>query len=160
MSLQDRPSPELIDQCVHCGFCLPTCPTYIQWGEEMDSPRGRIYLMKAAVEKRIPVDASYVQHLDACLGCVGCVTACPSGVQYGTLIEQARAQIETRVCPFPRGSAVPGRAAFVPPVSVEDADRALADGTVRRSAQVDRERLDEDTGRQSPERCCRGCAAA
>jgi glycolate oxidase iron-sulfur subunit len=95
MSLQDRPSPELIDQCVHCGFCLPTCPTYIQWGEEMDSPRGRIYLMKAAVEKRIPVDASYVRHLDACLGCVGCVTACPSGVQYGTLIEQARAQIES-----------------------------------------------------------------
>ena len=94
MSLQDRPSAELIDQCVHCGFCLPTCPTYIQWGEEMDSPRGRIYLMKAALEKRTPVDGSYVRHLDACLGCVGCVTACPSGVQYGTLIEQARAQIE------------------------------------------------------------------
>jgi glycolate oxidase iron-sulfur subunit len=94
MSLQDVPSPQLIAQCVHCGFCLPTCPTYIQWGEEMDSPRGRIYLMKAVVEQRAPLDASYVRHIDACLGCVGCVTACPSGVQYGRLIEQARAQIE------------------------------------------------------------------
>ncbi len=94
MSLPDFPSPRLIDQCVHCGFCLPTCPTYVQWGEEMDSPRGRIYLMKAVSEQRMEVDAAYVQHFDACLGCVGCVTACPSGVQYGTLIEQARAQIE------------------------------------------------------------------
>jgi glycolate oxidase iron-sulfur subunit len=105
MSLtHDAPSRELIDQCVHCGFCLPTCPTYLQWGEEMDSPRGRIYLMKAAAEGRVQVDASYVQHFDACLGCVGCVTACPSGVQYGTLIEQARAQIERsyRRSPFDR----------------------------------------------------------
>jgi glycolate oxidase iron-sulfur subunit len=94
MSVQDVPSARLIDQCVHCGFCLPTCPTYVQWGEEMDSPRGRIYLMKAVAEQRVEVDATYVQHIDACLGCVGCVTACPSGVQYGTLIEQARAQIE------------------------------------------------------------------
>ena len=90
----DAPDPALIDQCVHCGFCLPTCPTYLLWGEEMDSPRGRIYLMKAAVEKRVPLDANYVQHFDACLGCVACVTACPSGVQYGPLIEQTRAQIE------------------------------------------------------------------
>jgi glycolate oxidase iron-sulfur subunit len=94
MSLQDVPSPRLIEQCVHCGFCLPTCPTYVLWGEEMDSPRGRIYLMKAAADQRVQLDAAYVQHFDACLGCVGCVTACPSGVQYGTLIEQARAQIE------------------------------------------------------------------
>jgi glycolate oxidase iron-sulfur subunit len=64
------------------------------WGEEMDSPRGRIYLMKAAVEGRTSIDANYVQHFDACLGCVSCVTACPSGVQYGALIEQTRAQIE------------------------------------------------------------------
>ncbi len=94
MSLQDEPSTRLVEQCVHCGFCLPTCPTYALWGEEMDSPRGRIYLMKAVSEQRMTLDASYVQHFDACLGCVGCVTACPSGVQYGTLIEQARAQIE------------------------------------------------------------------
>ncbi|MEQ1758580.1 MAG: heterodisulfide reductase-related iron-sulfur binding cluster [Vicinamibacterales bacterium] len=94
MSVQDVPSTRLIEQCVHCGFCLPTCPTYALWGEEMDSPRGRIYLMKAVSEQRMTIDASYVQHFDACLGCVGCVTSCPSGVQYGTLIEQARAQIE------------------------------------------------------------------
>jgi len=90
----DSPNRALIDQCVHCGFCLPTCPTYVLWGEEMDSPRGRIYLMKAGVEGRAPLDARYVQHFDACLGCVSCVTACPSGVQYGPLIEQTREQIE------------------------------------------------------------------
>jgi glycolate oxidase iron-sulfur subunit len=84
----------LIDKCVHCGFCLPTCPTYMLWGEEMDSPRGRIYLMKAAVEGRTPIDATFVRHFDACLGCLNCVTACPSGVQYGPLIERTRAMIE------------------------------------------------------------------
>src|SRR5689334_9384846 len=94
MSPHDAPSPQLIEQCVHCGFCLPTCPTYALWGEEMDSPRGRIYLMKAVAEQRATLNASYLTHIDACLGCVGCVTACPSGVQYGTLIEQARAQVE------------------------------------------------------------------
>jgi glycolate oxidase iron-sulfur subunit len=94
MTVQDAPSARLIEQCVHCGFCLPTCPTYALWGEEMDSPRGRIYLMKAVAEQRVPIDAAYVPHFDTCLGCVGCVTACPSGVEYGTLIEQARAQIE------------------------------------------------------------------
>jgi glycolate oxidase iron-sulfur subunit len=90
----ESPDPALIDQCVHCGFCLPTCPTYMLWGEEMDSPRGRIYLMKAGVDGRTSIDANYVQHFDACLGCVSCMTACPSGVQYGQLIEQTRAQIE------------------------------------------------------------------
>ena len=90
----DRPSPALIDQCVHCGFCLPTCPTYLLWGEEMDSPRGRIYLMKAGNEGRAEMAPSYVQHFDACLGCLACVTACPSGVQYAPLIEKQRARIE------------------------------------------------------------------
>ena len=90
----DRPSPELIDTCVHCGFCLPTCPTYLLWGEEMDSPRGRIYLMKAGNEGRAEMSPSYVQHFDACLGCLACVTACPSGVQYAPLIEKQRARIE------------------------------------------------------------------
>jgi glycolate oxidase iron-sulfur subunit len=90
----DTPSPELIDKCVHCGFCLPTCPTYLLWGEEMDSPRGRIYLMKAGVEGRAEMTPSYVKHFDACLGCLACVTACPSGVQYAPLIEKQRAQIE------------------------------------------------------------------
>lgn len=88
------PSPELIDRCVHCGFCLPTCPTYALWGEEMDSPRGRIYLMKLASEGRAQIDRTFVQHMDACLGCMACMTACPSGVDYGKLIEATRAQIE------------------------------------------------------------------
>jgi glycolate oxidase iron-sulfur subunit len=92
----DAPPSALIDTCVHCGFCLPTCPTYVLWGEEMDSPRGRVYLMKAGVEGRAALTASFVQHFDRCLGCVACVTACPSGVQYGPLIEKTRAQIERR----------------------------------------------------------------
>src|ERR687894_1229540 len=87
------PDPELIGDCVHCGFCLPTCPTYNLWGEEMDSPRGRIYLMKSGLEGE-PMTDSMVQHYDACLGCMACVTACPSGVQYDKLIEATRAQVE------------------------------------------------------------------
>ena len=85
------PQLELIDDCVHCGFCLPTCPTYTLWGEEMDSPRGRIVLMKEGHEAISP---PLVEHLDRCLGCMACVTACPSGVQYDKLLEDARAQIE------------------------------------------------------------------
>ena len=84
---------ELIDDCVHCGFCLPTCPTYSLWGEEMDSPRGRIVLMSALERGEAP-SAPLVQHIDNCLGCMACVTACPSGVQYDKLIEDTRAQIE------------------------------------------------------------------
>lgn len=95
----DLPDAALIDACVHCGFCLPTCPTYVLWGEEMDSPRGRVYLMKAALEGRAELSPAFVGHVDACLGCVGCMTACPSGVQYGPLIERTRAQIERR---YPR----------------------------------------------------------
>ena len=89
------PQRELIDDCVHCGFCLPTCPTYDIWGEEMDSPRGRIYLMKSGLEGE-PMSDSMVGHFDACLGCMACVSACPSGVQYGPLITDTRAQVERR----------------------------------------------------------------
>jgi glycolate dehydrogenase iron-sulfur subunit len=85
---------KLIDECVHCGFCLPACPTYQSWGRETDSPRGRIYLMKAAVEAKRPPDATAVGHFDQCLGCMACVTACPSGVKYDALIEQTRAEVE------------------------------------------------------------------
>ena len=92
----DPPPAALMDKCVHCGFCLPTCPTYLLWGEEMDSPRGRIYLMRAALEGRTGLTPTFVQHFDACLGCMACVTACPSGVHYGPLIERTRAQIERR----------------------------------------------------------------
>ena len=88
------PSAELIDKCVHCGFCLPTCPTYSLWKEEMDSPRGRIYLMKLAAEGQIPLDHTFVHHIDNCLGCMACMTACPSGVQYDKLIETTRSQIQ------------------------------------------------------------------
>jgi glycolate oxidase iron-sulfur subunit len=89
------PDAALVGDCVHCGFCLPTCPTYVLWGEEMDSPRGRIYLMKQGLEGE-PMSDSMVSHFDACLGCMACVTACPSGVQYDRLIEQTRAQVERR----------------------------------------------------------------
>lgn len=92
----DRPSPGLIDDCVHCGFCLASCPTYLETGNELDSPRGRIYLMKTAGEGRIPLEGSLVSHLDKCLGCLACMPACPSGVQYGSLIEAGRSQIERR----------------------------------------------------------------
>lgn len=88
------PAGALIDQCVHCGFCLPTCPTYALWHEEMDSPRGRIYLMKLGAEGEARLSDSYVGHFDHCLGCMACVTSCPSGVQYDKLIEATRAQIE------------------------------------------------------------------
>ncbi|MFN0073299.1 MAG: (Fe-S)-binding protein [Chloroflexota bacterium] len=91
------PDPELIADCVHCGFCLPTCPTYALWGEEMDSPRGRIYLMKLASEGQIELNETVVPHIDRCLGCMACVTACPSGVQYDKLIESTRAQVERHV---------------------------------------------------------------
>ncbi|HEY6363116.1 MAG TPA: heterodisulfide reductase-related iron-sulfur binding cluster [Vicinamibacterales bacterium] len=90
----DVPQRALIDACVHCGFCLPSCPTYVLWGEEMDSPRGRVYLMKAALEGRTTLSDTFTRHFDACLGCMACVTACPSGVQYGPLIERTRSQIE------------------------------------------------------------------
>jgi glycolate oxidase iron-sulfur subunit len=89
------PARELVDDCVHCGFCLPACPTYSLWGEEMDSPRGRIYLMKQGLEGE-PMSPSLVQHVDACLGCMACVTACPSGVQYDKLVEATRQQVERR----------------------------------------------------------------
>ena len=87
------PEPEMLDECVHCGFCLPTCPTYSLWGEEMDSPRGRIVLMTEAAGGG-ELSPQMVRHWDRCLGCMACVTACPSGVKYDKLIEDTRAQVE------------------------------------------------------------------
>src|ERR1700674_5636252 len=84
----------LIDDCVHCGFCFPHCPTYVSWGEEMDSPRGRIVLMKGLAEGTLAYSDTVVEHFDRCLGCMACVTACPSGVRYDVLIEETRAYVE------------------------------------------------------------------
>lgn len=89
------PSAALVADCVHCGFCLPACPTYVLWGEEMDSPRGRIDLIRQGLEGE-PMSNSMVEHWDACLGCMACMTACPSGVQYDRLIEATRGQVERR----------------------------------------------------------------
>jgi glycolate oxidase iron-sulfur subunit len=100
-------SQDLLDDCVHCGFCLPTCPTYLLWGEEMDSPRGRIHLMQQ-YENGAPLA---VRHFDACLGCLACVPACPSGVQYNQLIEQTRAEIEW-VVPRPARQRIARAAVF------------------------------------------------
>ena len=86
--------PDLIADCVHCGFCLPACPTYSLWHEEMDSPRGRIHLMGSLVDGTMPLTDTVVEHFDRCLGCMACVPACPSGVQYGRLIETTRAHVE------------------------------------------------------------------
>jgi glycolate oxidase iron-sulfur subunit len=91
------PEMGLIDDCVHCGFCLPACPTYVLWGEEMDSPRGRIYMMKKSAQGEAPLDQRFGLHMDNCLGCMACMTACPSGVQYNKLIEDTRAQVERNI---------------------------------------------------------------
>ncbi|MGB7056967.1 MAG: heterodisulfide reductase-related iron-sulfur binding cluster [Geitlerinemataceae cyanobacterium] len=91
------PKPELIDTCVHCGFCLATCPSYRVLGTEMDSPRGRIYLMDAINKGEADLQPATSQHFDTCLGCLACVTTCPSGVQYDKLISATRPQVERNV---------------------------------------------------------------
>ena len=88
------PDPKLISACVHCGFCLSTCPSYRVIGKETDSPRGRIYLMAAINNGEIPLSPATIEHFDSCLGCLACVTTCPSGVEYGKLISDMRSQIE------------------------------------------------------------------
>src|SRR5688572_16841140 len=86
----------ILRKCVHCGFCLPTCPTYQLLGNELDSPRGRIYLIKEALEGN-QVSASTQLHLDRCLTCRACETACPSGVEYAKLLDIGREHIEREV---------------------------------------------------------------
>ena len=90
----EKPTWDLYSKCVHCGLCLDNCPTYRALGTEMDSPRGRIYQMLQVDAGRLALGDSFVTHIDRCLGCLNCQTACPSGVQYGHLLENARSQIE------------------------------------------------------------------
>ncbi len=103
-------SPDLTElrKCVHCGICLPQCPTFLTLEEEMDSPRGRLYLIRAVAEGRLPLTDTVTRHLDRCLGCRACETACPSGVPFGRLLESARSEIARRDA---RGDA--GRASLL-----------------------------------------------
>ena len=96
ISEHDKPRQADLDRCVHCGLCLNACPTYRVLGVEMDSPRGRIYQM-AQVAAGAPISPSYIEHIELCLACRGCESACPSGVEYGRLVEAARAEIENTV---------------------------------------------------------------
>src|SRR5271154_7431406 len=91
---QTRESEKIVRTCVHCGFCTATCPTYLLLGDELDSPRGRIYLIKDMLENRRPATELEVKHVDRCLSCLACMTTCPSGVHYMHLVDHARAYIE------------------------------------------------------------------
>src|SRR5215217_4031221 len=84
----------ILRTCVHCGFCTATCPTYVLLGDELDSPRGRIYLIKDMLENDRPATAEVVKHIDRCLSCLACMTTCPSGVHYMHLVDHARDHIE------------------------------------------------------------------
>src|SRR5882672_10826317 len=89
-----READKILRACVHCGFCTATCPTYVLLGDELDSPRGRIYLIREMLEKDKPPTADVVKHIDRCLSCLACMTTCPSGVNYMHLVDQARVRIE------------------------------------------------------------------
>ena len=106
---------QILRRCVHCGFCTATCPTYVLLGDELDSPRGRIYLIQGMLEQNRPATPEVVQHLDRCLSCLGCMTACPSGVHYQHLIDHARAYVErTYRRPFAERMARAWLAAVLP----------------------------------------------
>ena len=85
---------QILRACVHCGFCTATCPTYVLLGDELDSPRGRIYLIKDMLENDRPASPQIVKHIDRCLSCLACMTTCPSGVNYMHLVDHARSHIE------------------------------------------------------------------
>ena len=87
-------SEKILRACVHCGFCTATCPTYVLDGNELNSPRGRIYLIKEMLEHNRPASANVTTHIDRCLSCLACMTTCPSGVHYMHLVDHARVHIE------------------------------------------------------------------
>ena len=91
---QIKESEKILRACVHCGFCTATCPTYVLLGDELDSPRGRIYLIKEMLEHERPATRDVVKHIDRCLSCLACMTTCPSGVYYMHLVDYARERIE------------------------------------------------------------------
>src|SRR5918995_1699507 len=91
---QTAESEKILRACVHCGFCTATCPTYVLLGDELDSPRGRIYLIKEMLEQDAPATTEVVTHIDRCLSCLACMTTCPSGVHYMHLVDHARVHIE------------------------------------------------------------------
>jgi glycolate oxidase iron-sulfur subunit len=153
----DLPAEEDFLRCIHCGLCLNQCPTYRLWGREADSPRGRIRQMMLVAQHEIPLDQGFVSHIDRCLDCRACETACPSGVEYGRLVESARAEIEANyrrpltsrllrravmryLLPYPNRIALMARA-------VRFYQRSGAQGLARRSGALrlmglqDRERL-------------------
>ena len=96
-NFSEAPQQQDLDKCVHCGLCLNSCPTYRELGLEMDSPRGRIYQMAQVAEGKAEISETYIEHMELCLACRGCESACPSGVQYGRLIEAARAHIDQNI---------------------------------------------------------------
>ncbi|MYZ50232.1 4Fe-4S dicluster domain-containing protein, partial [Propylenella binzhouense] len=89
-----READAILRKCVHCGFCTATCPTYVELGNELDSPRGRIYLIKDMLEQDRPASSEVALHIDRCLSCLSCMTTCPSGVDYMHLVDQARVRVE------------------------------------------------------------------
>jgi glycolate oxidase iron-sulfur subunit len=121
----------VVKDCVHCGFCLPACPTYSLWGEEMDSPRGRIYLVGQLLDGA-PLTPAAGEHFDRCLGCMACMTACPSGVQYDQIIAAAREWTEDGANPFAAGPADAGDGG-TPEAVVAGADGSASDDAVGRA---------------------------
>ena len=114
LSAEFKDTPEgqaaeaILRKCVHCGFCTATCPTYQLLGDELDGPRGRIYLIKQVLEGETPTRATQL-HLDRCLTCRNCETTCPSGVRYGELVDIGRAIVEARVARRPASAPRAGR---------------------------------------------------
>ena len=120
-----RDSESILRSCVHCGFCTATCPTYVLLGDELDSPRGRIYLMKQMLESGAPPTPAVVKHIDRCLSCLACMTTCPSGVHYQHLVDHGRAYIEEHLPPTAAGA--PAALGARDGAAAADADPAGAD---------------------------------